>query len=381
MKIVILGPAHPYRGGIATFNDRLALQFKKEGHEVRIETFTLQYPDFLFPGKTQFTSDPPPQSVEINRSINSVNPFNWLRIGNRLRKEKPDLVISRFWIPFIGPSLGTIGRIIRKNKHTRIIGLTDNIVPHEHKPGDRPLTSWFINSCDGVVTMSESVLNDLNTFNTKIPRRWGPHPIYDHYGKITDRNEALKKLNLDDGYRYLLFFGLIRDYKGLDLLIDALADKKLTNFKLKLLVAGEFYSNEAQIRNQVRELNLEDRIIFYDQYIPNEEVANYFNAADMVVQPYKSATQSGVTQIAFHFHKPMLVTDVGGLAEIVPHGKAGYVCKTEPASIAGSIEDFFRNNRKAIFEEQVIKEKERFSWDLFTRLFYELMNEINGNRN
>jgi len=381
MKIVILGPAHPYRGGIATFNDRLALQFKNEGHEVRIETFTLQYPDFLFPGKTQFTSDPPPQSVEINRSINSVNPFNWLRIGNRLRKEKPDLVISRFWIPFIGPSLGTIGRIIRKNKHTRIIGLTDNIVPHEHKPGDRPLTSWFINSCDGVVTMSESVLNDLNTFNTKIPRRWGPHPIYDHYGKITDRNEALKKLNLDDGYRYLLFFGLIRDYKGLDLLIDALADKKLTNFKLKLLVAGEFYSNEAQIRNQVRELNLEDRIIFYDQYIPNEEVANYFNAADMVVQPYKSATQSGVTQIAFHFHKPMLVTDVGGLAEIVPHGKAGYVCKPEPAIIAGSIEDFFRNNRKAIFEEQVIKEKERFSWNLFTRLFYELMNEINGNRN
>ncbi len=381
MKIVIIGPAHPYRGGIAAFNDRLALEFQNEGHDVRVETFTLQYPGLLFPGKTQFTLDPPPNGVKINRSINSINPVNWLRVGNLIQKEMPDLVISRFWIPFIGPSLGTIGRIIRKNNHSRIIGLTDNIIPHEHKPGDRPLTSWFINSCHGIVTLSESVLNDLNTFNQTIPRKWGPHPIYDHYGKITGKDEALEKLKLDPGYNYLLFFGIIREYKGLDLLIDALADKRLFKYKIRLLVAGEFYSNEEQYREQVKKHNIKDRIIFYNQYIPNDEVAGFFNVADMVVQPYKTATQSGVTQIAFHFHKPMLVTNVGGLPEIVHHRKAGYVCQPDPLSIADSIVDFYENNRKESFAKQVIKEKERFSWSLFTRLFYELINEMDDKRN
>jgi D-inositol-3-phosphate glycosyltransferase len=380
MKIVITGPAHPYRGGIAAFNDRLAVEFIKEGHDVRIETFTLQYPDFLFPGKTQFSEDDPPSGVNIHRSINSINPLNWLGIGKRLKNEKPDLVISRFWIPFIGPSLGTINRIINKNNHTKIIGLTDNIIPHEHKPGDQPLTSWFIHSCHGIVTMSESVLADLDTFDRKKPRKIGPHPIYDHYGDLSTREIALEKLGLNPTYNYLLFFGLIRDYKGLDLLIEALSDERLSDKNIKLLVAGEFYSNELQYRNQVRDLKLEDRIIFYDHYIPNDKVADFFNAADMVVQPYKTATQSGVTQIAYHFHKSMLVTNVGGLPEIVPHGKAGYVCKPDASEIASAIVDFYINNRKLTFETTVKKEKERFAWPLFTRLFYELMQEIDDKR-
>lgn len=380
MKIIIAGPAHPYRGGIAAFNDRLAVEFIKEGHDVRIETFTLQYPDFLFPGKTQFSEDDPPPGINIQRSINSINPLNWLKTGNRLKKEKPDLVISRFWIPFIGPSLGSINRIIGKNKHTKIIGLTDNIIPHEHKPGDRPLTSWFIHSCHGFVNMSESVLADLDTFDREKPRRIGPHPIYDHYGDLTSRKVAIEKLELDPTYNYLLFFGLIRDYKGLDLLIEALADERLTDKKIKLLVAGEFYSNELQYRNQVKNLKLEDKIIFYDHYIPNDKVADFFNVADMVVQPYKTATQSGVTQIAYHFHKPMLVTNVGGLPEIVPHGIAGYVCKPDANEIASAIVDFYLNSRKDSFETAVKKEKERFAWPLFTRLFYDLMQEINDKR-
>jgi len=380
MKIVITGPAHPYRGGIAAFNDRLAVEFIKEGHDVRIETFTLQYPDFLFPGKTQYSEDNPPAGVNINRSINSINPFNWLKTGSILKNEKPDLVISRFWIPFIGPSLGTINRIINKNNHTKIIGLTDNIIPHEPKPGDRQLTSWFIHSCHGIVTMSESVLADLDTFDREKPRRIGPHPIYDHYGDITAREEAIEKLELDPAYSYLLFFGLIRDYKGLDLLIEALADESLSGKKIKLLVAGEFYSDELQYRNQVRKLNLESRIIFYNHYIPNNKVADFFNVADMVVQPYKTATQSGVTQIAYHFNKPMLVTDVGGLPEIVTHGKAGYVCKPFANEIASAIADFYANSRQATFETAVKKEKERFAWSKFTRLFYDLMQEINDKR-
>lgn len=380
MKIVIIGPAHPYRGGIAAFNERLAHEFIREGHEVRIETFTLQYPGFLFPGKTQFSDDPQPEGLAIKRTINSINPLNWISVGSRIRKERPDLVISRFWIPFIGPSTGTINRMLGRNGKTTVIGLTDNIIPHEKKPGDRPLTSWFINSCDGIIAMSESVLSDLDTFDKQKPRRLGPHPIYDHYGDITSREEALKVLGLDPNFNYLLFFGLIRDYKGLDLVIEALSDKRLQNKRIRLIVAGEFYSNEKSYRELVQTLQLEDDIIFIDRYIPNNEVANYFNASDMVVQPYKSATQSGVTQVAYHFCKPMLVTNVGGLPEIVAHHKAGYVCEPEPISISEAILDFYNEKRKSNIEEFVKKEKDRFAWHHFTKLFYELKTETDDKK-
>ncbi|GAP69224.1 glycosyltransferase [Bacteroidales bacterium 6E] len=380
MRIVIIGPAHPYRGGIAAFNERLAQEFIREGHDVRIETFTIQYPDFLFPGKTQFSDDPKPDGLSINRTVNSINPFNWISVGQRIRKEAPDLVISRFWIPFIGPSLGTISRLIGGNRKTTVIGLTDNIIPHEKKPGDRPLTAWFLNSCDGIIAMSESVLTDLDTFDKMKPRRYGPHPIYDHYGDISTREEALNILGLDPGFNYLLFFGLIRDYKGLDLVIESLADERLTNKKLRLIVAGEFYANEKKYRDLVKSLQLENDIIFVDKYIPNGEVSSYFNACDMVVQTYKSATQSGVTQVAYHFCKPMLVTNVGGLPEIVAHQKAGYVCEPEPGSITEAILDFYGQNRKSSFEDFVKKEKERFAWRHFTRLFYELKKETDDKK-
>lgn len=382
MKILILGPAYPYRGGIAAFNERLAREFIKEGHDVSIETFIMQYPGFLFPGKTQFSEDPPPPGLEIRRSVHSMNPLNWLKTGLRLKRERPDLVIVRFWIPYIGPSLGSICRLIRSNGHSMVIGLTDNIIPHEKKPGDHLLTSWFINSCDAIVAMSESVLTDLDRFDRSKPRRCGPHPIYDHYGDIMPREAALSRLNLDPEYNYLLFFGLIRDYKGLDLLIRALAIPESVHHNIRLLVAGEFYSNEETYRKLVGDLGLEKMVIFASNYIPNEEVQYYFNAADMVVQPYRSATQSGVTQVAYHFHKPMLVTNVGGLPEIVPHGKAGYVCNPDPDEIAASIDDFYRFNRKASFEAHVVEEKTKFTWDRFTRLFYDLNDEFrsSGNR-
>jgi glycosyltransferase involved in cell wall biosynthesis len=347
---------------------------------VRIETFTIQYPDFLFPGKTQFSDDSKPDGLSINRTVNSINPFNWISVGQRIRKEAPDMVISRFWIPFIGPSLGTISRLIGGNRKTTVIGLTDNIIPHEKKPGDRPLTAWFLNSCDGIIAMSESVLTDLDTFDKMKPRRYGPHPIYDHYGDISSREEALNILGLDPEFNYLLFFGLIRDYKGLDLVIESLADKRLQNKKIRLIVAGEFYANEKKYRDLVKSLQLENEIIFVDKYIPNGEVSSYFNACDMVVQPYKSATQSGVTQVAYHFCKPMLVTNVGGLPEIVAHQKAGYVCEPEPGSITEAILDFYGQNRKSSFENFVKKEKERFAWRHFTRLFYELKKETDDKK-
>ncbi len=376
MKIAIVGPAHPYRGGIAALNDRLAQAFRDEGHEVTLESFSLQYPGWLFPGKSQFTTDASNHDIPTRRNISSINPVTWIATGNRIATDRPDLVILRFWIPFMGPALGTIGRMIRRNRHTTIIALTDNIIPHEHKLGDRLLTRYFLRAAHGLVAMSESVLTDLNRFDTGKPRRWGPHPIYDHYGKILPRKEALKKLGLDTEQRYLLFFGLIRDYKGLDLLLEALADARLEKIGLKLLVAGEFYSNEASYRHQVEQLGIADRVWFAGRYIPDKEVEYYFSAADMVVQPYKSATQSGVTQIAYHFDKPMLVTQVGGLAEIVQHGKGGYVCSPDAGEIADCLVDFYVQNRKSEFEAHVKLEKRRFSWNFFTNLFYDLMAEI-----
>ncbi len=376
MRIVITGPAHPYRGGIAALNERLALELQREGHEVTLVTFTLQYPGFLFPGKTQYTDDPPPEGLTIKRLINSVNPLSWVRSGRVIKKMKPDLVISRFWIPFMGPALATMAWIIRRNRHTTVIGLADNIIPHERKPGDRLLTSLFINSCQGMVVMSQNVLADLDGFDRNIPRRYGPHPIYDHYGKIFPREEALARLHLSSDSRYMLFFGLVREYKGLDLVIDAMAYPEMRELPVNLIVAGEFYSNEEAFFKQVTAAGLETRVIFHNRYIPHQQVENFFNAADIVVQPYKTATQSGVTQVAYHFGKPMLVTDVGGLAEIVPHGRCGYVCSPDPKEIASALSGFFTQNRKEEFEKNVAADRERFSWNRFTRLFYELMNEI-----
>jgi glycosyltransferase involved in cell wall biosynthesis len=275
-------------------------------------------------------------------------------------------------------SLGTICREIRKNKHTKIIALTDNLIPHEKRIGDTFLISYFTGSADGFVAMSKSVLNDINKFDQHKPKKFTPHPVYDHYGKIENREKALSKLNLPTNNRYILFFGFIRDYKGLDLLLKAFADNYFSENKIKLIVAGEFYTDDAPYNKLIEDLRIADRVILKTDYIPNAEVPDYFNAVDIVVQPYKSATQSGVTQIGYHFNKPMLVTNVGGLAEIIPHGKAGYVVNPNPAEISAALQDFFTNNRYNEFESKLVNEKKRFSWDKMTATFYELMNEINN---
>ena len=366
MKITILGPAHPYRGGIAALNERLAKELVAEGHEVNIVSFTLQYPSFLFPGKTQFSDQTEKFSFPITREVNSVNPLNWLKVGNRIKNQNPDLLLVRFWIPFMAMSLGTICRLVKKNKLTKIISIADNIIPHEKRPGDNFLCNYFINSVDGFITMSESVLVDLKKFNKNKPGILSPHPIYDHYGKIESREIALEKVNLSDNYRYVLFFGFIRDYKGLDLLLNAFADPFFRYNKIKLIVAGEFYTDNSVYTNLISKLKITDLVELRTDYIPNSDVPNYFNSADIIAQPYKSATQSGVTQISYHFNKPMLVTNVGGLPEIVPHLKAGYVVNPDPEEIKNALIDYFSNNRLNEFTANVIIEKERFNWDKMT---------------
>jgi D-inositol-3-phosphate glycosyltransferase len=377
MKIISLGPAYPYRGGPATFNDRLAQQFSAEGHTNEIVTFRLQYPRLLFPGKTQYTDGPAPEGVKITRRLNSVNPLNWILTGMRIKREKPDILLIRFWLPFLGPSLGTVARVVKSNNHTKVICIFDNVVPHEKRAGDKMLTKYFTGSIDGAIVMSQSVFDDLKKFRSDIPVKLSPHPLFDNYGIKINRVDALKSLDLDPENSYLLFFGFIRAYKGLDLLIEAFADKRLRNRKLKLLIAGEFYEDDSPYRELIKKFNLENDIIFHDHFIRDSDVALYFSVADLVVQPYRSATQSGVTQIAFHFEKPMLVTDVGGLREIVPHGKCGYVVKPEPQFIAESVIDFFDNNRQAQFTEGVKQEKEKFSWDKMTAAIMEVCKKCN----
>lgn len=373
MKILIAAPAWPYRGGIAEFSNRLAIQFKSEGHDVNIMTFSLQYPGFLFPGKTQYTDAPAPGSLKIERRINSINPFNWISTGLKIKRMKPDILLLRFWLPFMGPCLGTIGRIARSNHHTRVICIFDNVVPHEKRPGDRLLTRYFAGSIDGAVVMAGTVGDELRIFRKNIPVRVNPHPLFDNYGKPVSREVALKGLNLDPSFRYILFFGFIRAYKGLDLLIEAFSDKRFKNKNLKLIVAGEFYEDDKPYRDLVKKYDLEKEIIFFGHFIKNEEVPDFFCAADLIVQPYKSATQSGVTQIAFQYEKPMVVTDVGGLSEIVADGKCGYVVKPEAAEIADAIIDYFDNSRIEYFTQGVKDQKEKFSWDKMTATILSLI--------
>ncbi len=370
MKTVkIIGPAFPYRGGIATTNERLAQEFASMGFDVDIETFTVQYPSFLFPGKTQYNTKNIPENIKISRTVNSVNPFNWLKVGQRIRREKPDLVIIRYWLPFMAPCLGTIAGRIGKNRHSKIICLADNIIPHEHRPGDRMLTNYFIQRIDGLIAMSKSVLTEASSFRKNLPQGFCPHPIFDNYGERLTFEVAKQKLELDLNTKYLLFFGFIRDYKGLDLLINAFADARLRKFPVKLLVAGEYYSSPEPYLRLIKEKNLGEWIELRTEFIPDDQVNLYFSAADMVVQPYKSATQSGVTQIGYHFNKPMLVTNVGGLSEIISDGKIGYVVEPESQKIADALIDFYEHDRIGEFEANVLEEKKKFSWSNMVHTF------------
>jgi glycosyltransferase involved in cell wall biosynthesis len=371
-KVLIVGPAWPLRGGLATFDERLCSAFAENGYTCDILSFKLQYPEFLFPGTTQYSSDPAPKNVNIYTELNSVNPINWLLKGLKFRRKNYDLVVFRFWMPFMGPCLGTIARLLKLGKKTRIIAITDNLIPHEKRFGDRPFTRWFIHACDGLLTMSQSVLKDIETHFGNKPKVYNPHPMYDTFGPKLSREAALKELGLDPNYRYMLFFGFIRKYKGLDLLLDSLAQPQLKGLPIKTIIAGEFYEDAKPYTEQIERLGLKDHLILATDFIPNSRVSLYFSAADIVVQPYHNATQSGVTQIAYYYEIPMLVTDVGGLAELVPHEKVGYVTKKDPLEIAHYIYTFFNEHKQAYMAGEVAKEKEKFTWESLIKKLVEL---------
>lgn len=377
MKIIIVGPSHPYRGGIAAFTDRLAAEFVAENVDVELYTFTLQYPSILFPGKTQYSDAPAPNDISIFRRINSINPLTWIKTAKEIRTKNPDIVIFAYWMSFFASCYAKMAKIIKKNKVSRCIGLVHNMMPHEQSILDRLFSPHFVKRMDAFVALSKSVLADVSRLDKKSkPKYFSPHPLYDHYGDKEDKVMAMNSLYMDNNYNYLLFFGLIREYKGLDLLLKAMSDKRLDKYPLKLIVAGEFYEKKEPYLKMIDDLDINDKVIICDKYIPDEEVKNFFNLADMVVQPYKSATQSGVTQIAYHFEKPMLVTDVGGLREIVPNGKVGYVVEAEPSKIADAICDFYDNERIEYFESNIIEEKKKYEWSKMTETIMKLYNEI-----
>lgn len=362
-KVVLIGSAWPLRGGgISTFNERLALAYQELGCEVIIYSFRVQYPSIFFPGTSQYTNEPPPDKLNIKSVINSVNPLNWILTAYRILHENADLVIVRFWIPFMAPSLGTIARVIRLKSRVKVIAITDNIVPHEPRIGDKLLVRYFVNSVDGFLAMSESVLTDLKKFDLKKPKIFHPHPLYDNFGACIPKSEACRRLALNENERYILFFGFIRDYKGLDLLLHAMNTTQIRKLGIKLLIAGEFYGNEEKYHSLIKELDVGDNLVLRTNFIPNSEVCLYFCSSDLVVQPYKHATQSGVTQIAYHFNKPMITTNVGGLSEMIPDGKVGYVVDPEPHQISNSIVKYFSENRESQFVNNIQEEKKRFSW-------------------
>jgi len=375
-KIVIIGSAYPLRGGLSAYNERIARAYHQQGDDVIIYTFSLQYPGFFFPGKTQYSSDPAPGDLNIKVKINSINPINWINVGRKIKKLKPDLVIIKFWIPFMAPCLGTIARIIRKNKHTKIVSIIDNIIPHEKRSGDFTLAKYWVKSIHGFIAMSRSVLDDLNKFDKQKPKSYCPHPLYDNFGKVLKKEYARKILNFDKNGKYILFFGFIRDYKGLDLLLEAMADTRIKKAKIKLIVAGEYYTDSKPYDDIIEKHQLQDYIILATDFIPDQEVAKYFCASDIVVQPYKDATQSGVTQIAYHFNKPMITTNVGGLAEIVPDGKVGYVVQPKIKPLADAINKFYEDDKESEFTDNVIVEKQKYSWDNMIETIDELLKEI-----
>ncbi|MEO7047384.1 MAG: glycosyltransferase family 4 protein [Ferruginibacter sp.] len=368
-NIVIIGPAYPLRGGgMASFNERLARAFQQQGHKVTIYTFSLQYPSFLFPGTSQYSTEAAPQDLNIKVCINSINPFNWIKTGLKLRKEKPDFIVVRYWMPFMGPCFGTILRSAKKNKYSKIVCIADNVIPHEKHFYDNAFTKYFIKPVDAFITMSQKVLTDLKTFTTTKPAKYVPHPLYDNFGNKISKQQARKNLGIDLDEKVILFFGFIRKYKGVDILLDAMPSVIQKMPGIKLMIAGEYYEDAKTYEQQIEKLGIQNNLILKNGFVADHDIKNYLCAADVVIQPYRNATQSGVTPLAYHFEIPMIVTNVGALPDMVPDGKVGLVAEPNASSIAEKILAYFEMG-EAHFLPALIEEKKKYSWEV-------MVNEI-----
>ncbi len=355
---------YPYRGGIAHLSERMAKGLVERGHDVYAITFTRQYPALLFPGKTQYETEANPErAVVAERLIDSLNPYSWWKTVKRIRELGAETVIFRYWVPFFAPAFGTIARGLAKY-NIKSVAVVDNALPHERRIGDFTLGHYFFRAVNGCVVMSASVGRDLDTLGVSCPRAFAPHPLYDSFGKPADATRARRKLQLDPDAPVILFFGFIRKYKGLHILIDCMQEVKQALPGICLLVAGEFYEEEDICKEKIKKLDLSRQVRLFNRYIPQDDVADYFAAADVVVQPYLSATQSGVAQVAYHFEVPVITSDVGGLAEVVPHEEAGLIVPpNDPPALAGAIIRYFSDKMQDRLIQGVKRQKHRFGWD------------------
>ena len=344
----VVGPMHPYRGGIAHFTEMTVEVLAAGGHDVRPVNFSRQYPELLFPGKTQYEpeSDAPDTVRNAPRLLDSINPVSWFRTGFHLRDEAPDAVVFQYWMPFFAPAYGVIARGLQRHYGIPAFAVVHNALPHERHLGDALLSRFFLRACAGHVVMSDAVVEDtrrLTGHNARIEQI--DHPVYERFGDPVPRNDARAALDLPGDAPVIFFFGFVREYKGLHVLLEAMPDVLEALPTLHLVVAGEPYDDAARYRDIIHRHGLHDRVTWHDDHIPSDEVPTYFSAADLVVQPYVSATQSGVAQIATHFETPMVVTDVGGLAESIPHEEAGFVVPPEdPKALTAAVVRFFQKD-------------------------------------
>ncbi len=374
MKCILLGTAYPYRGGLAAFNERLTQECIAAGYDASIITFTMQYPGFLFPGKTQFSDSPPPGNLRIIRKVNAVNPVNWWQTGKYIQQQRPDILIIKYWLPFMAPCFATIANIAKNNGVTRVICIADNIIPHEPKFYDTCFTKYFIRRMDAFVVMSNAVMQQLQLFDRTKLRAITPHPLFDNFGDSVTGDEACSYLQLDSKKRYILFFGFIRGYKGLDILLKAFCAGRIPG-DVELIIAGEFYTDKQPYLELIPE-GCADKIHWFDRFIADEEVKYFFCAADLLVQPYKHATQSGVTQIAYHFALPMVVTDTGGLSEMVPDGVVGFVTPPDVHAIENAVVRYFTEDRQKQFTRNMLEEKKRFGWNTMVEVIENLYRRL-----
>ena len=362
MKIAIIGTAYPLRGGIAHYNAILASHLKQR-HTVDVITFKRQYPKLFFPGTSQKETGDPGIPIHSRQLVDSINPFNWIRTGLTVRRERPDLIIFKYWLPFFGACFGTIAVIARWGTRTKVLYICDNVIPHEHRPGDRFLTRFALKRGDAFVVQSDQVERDLLSLLPRARCRKVPHPVYEIFGKTIPKAEARAKLGIPVDKPVILFFGYIRPYKGLMTLLDALPHVP-ASLDITTLIVGEFYEDPAPYRDRIAALGLGGRLKLAAEYVPNEEVSMYFSAADLLVLPYRSATQSGIIQIAYNFDRPVIATNVGGLPEVVIHGRTGLIVPPDdPVALARAVEEFFRSGKMDEFTKNVREEKKKYSWD------------------
>ncbi|MFZ5517367.1 MAG: glycosyltransferase [Candidatus Zhuqueibacterota bacterium] len=363
MKIVIIGTSYPMRGGIAHYVALLYQKFIERGHDVKIISFKRQYPSLFFPGKTQQDTSKEVVSLPSEPMLDSIGPLSWIRTFLSIYRFRPDLVIFKYWMPFFAPCYAAVSFLTRLFTRTKLVYICDNIIPHEQRLEDRLLTHLGLWNIHYFIVQSAAVKADLLKFKPGANFKEVPHPVYEIFSNPFTQEQARGKLKFGKEDNLLLFFGFVREYKGLHILLRALPSV-LKQMPVKLIIAGEFYDDSSRYLDLIKKLNLEPVVFVFDEYIPNEDVGLYYSAADVVVLPYISATQSGIIQIAYNYNKPVITTNVGGLPEVVKEGETGFIVPAEnPDALAQAIVTFYRKRKSVPFHAHIAAFKKQFSWD------------------